>query len=81
MIVSVLLTFVKGPLCKILTIFCVQIYIDPVKLCVVFYRVKGTVYCGWSQFDWMLDGGSSKAQPIEFQHFCFKKKPIDVSHK
>jgi hypothetical protein len=29
----------------------------------------------------MLDGGSSKAQPIEFQLFCFKKKPIDVSHK
>jgi hypothetical protein len=34
---------------------------------------------GWAQFDWMLDGGSLEAQPIEFWQFCFLKKPIDVS--
>jgi hypothetical protein len=27
-----------------------------------------------------VDGRSSKAQPIEFQLFCFKKKAIEVSH-
>jgi hypothetical protein len=29
---------------------------------------------GWAQFDWMLDGGSFKAWPIEFRLFCFHKK-------
>ncbi len=37
---------------------------------------------GRAQFDWMLDGGSFKSQPIEFWLFCFNKKPTDVSpHK
>jgi hypothetical protein len=36
---------------------------------------------GWAQFDWMLDGGSSKAQPIGSNLDCFKKIPIDVSQK
>ncbi len=36
---------------------------------------------GWTQFDWMLDGDSFKAQPIEFWVFCFQRKPIDVSDK
>jgi hypothetical protein len=26
---------------------------------------------GWAQYDWMLDGGSLEAQPIEFWQFCF----------
>jgi hypothetical protein len=34
---------------------------------------------GWAQFDWMLDGGSFKAQSIEFWLFCFNRKPTDVS--
>jgi hypothetical protein len=36
---------------------------------------------GWAQFDWMLDGGSLKAQPIGSHLVCFKKIPIDVSQK
>ncbi len=34
---------------------------------------------GWAQFDWLLDGGSFKAQPIEFWQFSFNKNPTDVS--
>ncbi len=34
---------------------------------------------GQAQFDWMLDGGSLKAQPIGSQLESFKKRPIDGS--
>ncbi len=34
---------------------------------------------GWAQFDWLLGGGSFKAQPIEFWLFCFNRKLTDVS--
>ncbi len=36
---------------------------------------------GWAHFDWMLDGGSLKAQPIGFNLDCYEKFPIDVSQK
>ncbi len=32
---------------------------------------------GQAQFDWMLEGGSLKAQPIGSQLDSFLKKPID----
>jgi hypothetical protein len=34
---------------------------------------------GWAQFDWLLDGGSFKAQPIEFWLLCFNRKLTNVS--
>jgi hypothetical protein len=34
---------------------------------------------GWAQFDWMVDGDSFKARPIEFWLFCFHRKATDVS--
>ncbi len=36
---------------------------------------------GWAQFDWMLDGGSLKTQPIGSHLVYLKKMPIDVSQK
>jgi hypothetical protein len=34
-----------------------------------------------AQFDWMLDEGRFKAQPIDFQLFYFKGKPIMALNK
>ncbi len=45
------------------------LYFSLVKREVVWWkREKGTG--GWPQFDWMLNGGSFKAEPIEFRLFC-----------
>jgi hypothetical protein len=49
------------------------------KTCVLSIAFVERETGGWVQFDWMLDGGTFKAQPIEFKLVCSTRKQIQIN--